>query len=231
MGWIGFESHVREELEREFDKAWDKGYREGKRTAPADSPLARERREVFLALLWSAAEGAPGFIRLEERKQQNRRRALEQVATGAIRLAESIDKLDGDAAAFLLYQITQEAEGKEEADALSPFRYFILANQKRPEVVELLGATQRAALRAAKELPLQKTNAALAIALVLERRFWEWGFEFTASHSSFAAICLGAVFEAGELERTSLQYWIEQARDHPDSMTSFVERERASQNR
>lgn len=184
----------------------------------------RNDKELFIAVLESF--GTSSQTLRPERKHQDRKRALQKVANAVGKLADAVNEIDKDAAAFLLYQVTRELEG-DKADELSAVAYFVKADTERPELVEVLAAMHRAALSATRDLPVQRTNWPQKVALGIERQFWERGFVFARSETGFAAKTLEAVFTLAGMERSSLQYWVGQALDSEDSMASLTDRVRA----
>ena len=217
-----FPPEVRREIEGGFDAAWDKAHKNGLKQIPSNNPYAKEERALFVRILEGFADAVPEFSELESRKQQDRRRALNKVATALGKLADGYNELDPDARAFLAYMVEQQAEGAETAKQTSPLEYFIEAETTKDAVVSFLSAAHLGALKAAKELPVLHTSAARSIALGIERQFWQLGFEFAASSSSFAAKCIDAVLTASGIEATSLQYLIQETKDSPESMSALM---------
>ena len=215
------------ELEQGFRQAWEKAINEGRRTISEDR--VEFECDVFIGLIdrW-ANGGVQDFMELENRKQKDRKRAMAQVATAALKLSEALNNLDSDAAGWLMSKFAEQHEGKEFAEQFSHVRFYLMAEEQRPKVITALNDLNISASRARADMPPSETKAALQMALGLERQFWELGFDFAASATSYASRCLEILFEAGGLKKTSMQYWIDQAKNHPDSMTSWTLRNTAA---
>lgn len=66
------------------------------------------------------------------------------------------------------------------------------------------------------------------IARALEGLFFDYGIPFTTSETSFTAECMRAVLALGGIEKDRVDYWLTQAKKHPDSIIGLVNKYRKS---
>lgn len=166
-------------------------------------------REIFLRTLDGYAEGLatwPESPTLKERKRQ-----LGSASKALGKLVEALEVIDQDALAYVLYLAAKDRDGHA-ADDIAPIQYRADGDRLAVSAKPILSAMQIATMRAVKSLPNANFKECAAVAQAIHRDFSERRFVFTTSQTSFAAECLAAVFEAADLESTSLQYWLAQGR-------------------
>lgn len=180
--------------------------------------------EGFVSMLERYAQGMEMLASAIPDKYKRRQELLGSVSKQAMRLAEVIEELDGEALGWLL--ATLETSSDLKAD---PFRAVTLARARKQELLELLPRVSQAAQTASDSLPphnFTQSEPKLLVAKQLEQTFWQEGIIdlFTPSKSGFAYRCLLEVFALAGEDAGEPAYWIKKAREHPDSMTAMVKK-------
>lgn len=181
----------------------------------------------FIARLENCAQAHPAMVAVAPDRQRRRQELLSSLSKQAIRLAEILEELDGDALGWLLAGIEQEATPDSASLIKDPFRAVAYALSIRQELVDLLPKVSNAAEKASKTLPVDNSKSPkLATSLTAERIFFEHAILdlFTPSKAGFAYQCLSEVFALAEDDAGDPTYWIKQVLADPESMTATAKK-------
>jgi hypothetical protein len=181
----------------------------------------------FIEQLRDCGESIAEFEQLNPPKQQKRRETIKSLGSAILRCVKQFEALDSGAKGFVFFQGMQEIS--KVTGESNPFpddirtNFFVHAHMD--EVSERLIAFANGVIKAGAELPEDPApSIELRMALWLEDIFFKYGFEFTTSQTSFAAECLRAMLSLGGINKDRVDYWLSEARKHPDSMKQFKER-------
>ena len=186
-----------------------------------------EEAIIFLITLQDWGLSIPEFEQLNPPKQQKRRETIKSMGSALLRCVNQFAELDSGARGFVFFRGVEEISNT--TGEPNPFpddmRTSFLVHAHKDDAIKELRAFAKGVLKAADELP-EKTEPSveLRMALWVERLFWEHGFEFTTSQTSFAAECLRAVLALGGIHKDRVDYWLTEARNHPESMAAFAAR-------
>jgi hypothetical protein len=193
---------------------------------------------IILKILEGYAYGIIRYQQIEPEGQQRRRERIESLAAHIEGAIEQLKQLDSAALGFVAWRGFEEistAEGLPNefpsGDAATCEVYFWRESNISAMSNFALGVRKAAAElpqhamnTSGKDLPWWSLPKELSTAMAVEKLFWDERLEFTISNNGLAAECLRAVYQLGGLNIDRVDYWLEKARDHFDSMTSIVSR-------
>lgn len=192
---------------------------------------------VIIKIMEGLAESIPAVERMKPEKHQRRQERINSLASHLDGIIEQIKALDTPALTYVLHSAGEEATGSDQDHSL--MAYYAETLKDSDEIRELK-AFSLGLRKASKELPKHSLNqsgknlpwyalgAELGTALALEKLFFENGIKFTTSNTGLAGECLSAIYTLGGLNIDRVDYWLKQAKDHHDSMTSIMKRSQKS---
>ena len=186
-----------------------------------------DEAEIFLITLQDWGLSIPEFEQFNPPKQQKRRETIKSMGSALLRCVNQFAELDSGARGFVCFRGVEEISSTIGEPNIFPddVRSSLFVHAHKDDVIKELRAFAKGVLKAADELPEKpEPPIELRMALWIERLFWEQGFEFTTSDTSFAAECLRSVLALGGIDKDRVDYWLTAARNHQDSMASFMAR-------
>jgi hypothetical protein len=225
-----FDKTTRDRLAKLFSNAF-----KGRDLSPDEIEL---EVTVTLHTLEQYASAIPLYEQIQPESQQRRRERIESLAAHLEGALEQLKSLDSAALGFIAWRAKDEMSKTlgTPNDFPSGLKAAIEAVSWREANISAITAFALGLRKSASELPQHSLNTSgkeypwyslpkeLSTAMAVERLFWENGFRFTIANSGLAAECLRAVFQLGGLHIDRVDYWLKQARDHSDSMSSFNKR-------
>lgn len=210
-----------------------------------DGQNCDERSELLVSILEGFSDGYHTFDKFKPESQERRRERLVSIAQNLEGIAEQLKKLDGAASEYACFLSFNELVKLEDPNHITPDTWNLADITACASFIDSLPQTLAAfavGLRfAEKTLPLHSYNTSgmdanwysappqLAIALALERQFWEFGLKYTVTNTGLAANCLQAIYSCAGIEVKRVDYWLKQARDHKDSMASLANRQKGQE--
>jgi hypothetical protein len=203
-----------------------------KKTPEVEADFLKFETNVFIARLQDFGSAIPELLKFYPPKQQKRRESIKSIGSALLRGIDQFEKLDSGARGYLFWRGIEElckATGEP-----NPFpegmRTSLHVHAYKDEAIIGLRAFAEGVLMAEKELPeKQDKPVELMMALWIEGLFWENGLSFTISKTGFAAECLRAVLALGGIDKDSVDYWLDEARKHPESMSAYENRRKSDE--
>lgn len=225
-----FDKTTRDRLTKLFRDA-----HKGRNLSPAEVEF---EVTVILRTLEQYASAIPLYEQFQPESQQRRRERIESLAAHLEGALEQLKNLDSAALGFIAWRAKDEMSKTlgTPNDFPSGLKAAVEAVSWREANISAITAFSLGLRKSASELPQHSLNTSgkdypwyslpkeLSTAMAVERLFWENNLSFTVSNNGFAAECLRAVFQLGGLHIDRVDYWLRQARDHSDSMSSFNKR-------
>ncbi|MGZ8262074.1 MAG: hypothetical protein ACXWTU_03820 [Methylotenera sp.] len=183
--------------------------------------------KVFISILQNFGESVPEFKKFYPPKQQKRRETIKSMGSALLRCLNQFEALDSGARGFVYFRGIDEISNTIGEPKLFPagVRNSLWVHSYKDDAIEELRAFAKGVLKAADELPENPSPPIqLRMALFIEGLFYDYDFDFTTSQTSFAAECLRAVLAKGGIQKDRVDYWLTEARNHPESMTAFKNR-------
>ncbi|SAK50741.1 hypothetical protein AWB80_01510 [Caballeronia pedi] len=218
---LEFSATTKRELERRYIEV-------RKERSGHDLPdcVFQEDAEVFVSTLQQYAQSMDKIAAIVPDKQKRRVELLMSISKQTIRLAETLEQLDGDALGWLMAILDQSGELKND-----PQKAVTYAREGRRELMTLLPRASNAAVEAANTLPphdFQLSDPKFTVALSVERLFYDNVMLdlFVPSKSGFAYKCLTEVFALAKYDDGDPSYWIKKVREHETSLTAWIDEQR-----
>lgn len=206
-----------------------------KQKHPEESDFFEVEANIFLGILQDWGSSIPEFERFTNpAKQQKRRETIKSMGKALLRCMNQFEALDSGARGFVYFRGVDEISsimGNPSQLFPAGIRSSLWVHAHKDDAIKEITAFANGVLKAADELPERpEPPIELMMALWLKRLFWEHGFEFTTSETSFAAECLRAVLNLGGIHKDRVDYWLTQARNPPESMTAYDSVPRVTKN-
>lgn len=180
--------------------------------------------EIFIRILENFATAIPMFEKYNSPKQQKRREAIRSMGLALLKSINQFEQIDSAARGFVFWRATEEMANV--TGETNPFNndmrtsYWI--HHHKDDVIKELKAFAKGIQKAADELPeAEEKPIELRTALAIERQFSNYRLKFTTSETGFSAECLRAVLNLGGINKDRVGYWLKEARNHPESMTTL----------
>ena len=198
--------------------------------------------EICLMIIYMEcfAEAIPGSEKFLPEKQQRRQERINSLAAHLEGLINQIEALDSPALGYAMHRGCEEISNiRKIANPLqSSFDAILEAEflQDKNNIKELK-AFSLGLRKAAKDLPEHAGNTSgnnypwysqkskTAVALALEKLFFNAGIDFTTSNNGLAAECLRAIYNLGGLKLDRVDYWLRKAKNHHDSLFNISKRQ------
>ncbi|HMV13091.1 MAG TPA: hypothetical protein PKD88_08345 [Nitrosomonas sp.] len=185
------------------------------------------------------AEAIPESEKFLPEKQQRRQERINSLAAHIEGLINQIEALDSPALGYAIHRGCEEISNIRKI--ANPFQYSFDAILEAEFLrdknnIKELKAFSLGLRKAAKDLPVHVGNTSgnnypwysqkseTAVALALEKSFFEAGIDFTTSNNGLAAECLRAIYDLGGLKIDRVDYWLGKAKNHRDSLFSISKR-------
>ena len=207
---------------------------------PYDARSIKERitdeADVFVGTI---EHWADEFGSKEIAHQKQRQRTITQISTKLEGLDQVFADLDSQALGFWYANVVDalakaglqisDSDNRFASMLSQPIRAIVEAGEFRQTLRHLIGEIVAATNATAETLPAAErieTDERFTIARGLERHFVRSRLHFESSETSFAAVCLRAIFDLAGVEVEKVSYWLKKAKDHPDSEARFLQRMR-----
>lgn len=188
--------------------------------------------ELFVRILEGFGASIPTTVAIEPPPQKERQRKFDSVSNAFAKLVDSLNALDSAALGWLFSTVEEKAAEAgmtlrpSGPDVVSlkrlPFRAQVEAGELRAELGLLASTVGAAISQAGKSLPkADRDDPRLGIAFAIERQMFEHRIPFTTTDTGFAAECLRAVCDLGELDTERVSYWLKKADETPDDERPF----------
>ncbi|OAI02857.1 hypothetical protein [Methylomonas methanica] len=187
--------------------------------------------EAFVGTLEAFADGIPGMLELYPPKQQKRRETVRSLGTALQRSIDAYLELDSGVKRYVFSKAMDDLSKTHGAENPFPNNYQTGRELYENEAGFIfdLQIIAKSIQSSADEMPNRKDEPIESmIARALEGLFFDYGIPFTTSETSFTAECMRAVLALGGIEKDRVDYWLTQAKKHPDSITGLVNKYRKS---
>lgn len=204
------------------------------------------RCELLVLVFEGLSYGYKSLSKHTIEKQERRRDRLVSIANHIDGIQTQLSLLDDAAKEYTWFVCFNELIRVDNPDHKTPDTYDIedmLASASFSEMLpKLLSAYEKGIRESERTLPFHSQNQSgtalpwymvnhqLRIAMEVEKIFFDNRLKFSITKTGVAADCLNAIYSLAGLNVDRVDYWLKQARDHKDSMASFVKRHKQPEN-
>ncbi len=198
------------------------------------------RSELLVSIFEGFSESNISLSRYALERQDRRRERLASIASHIEAIQMQLSLLDDAAKEYTCFICFNELIRAENPNHKTPDTYNLedmLAsaslNELLPQLLRAYSSGIKEAERSlpfhsnnqsGKDLPWYKVKPQLALALALEKAFFDHRIKYSTTLTGLAAECLRAIYSHSSFEVDRVDYWLKQAKDHHDSMASVVKR-------